>query len=128
MSSSRPCHRRAPGLLAGQPEHDRVGHHIVRCRQVRVEADFEPGAGAYTGPDRNRFRATVAHNTVEVDEESQYVLWGDFRGSDDGGTAVRLGPRARAVRGRGCDRGETVLRREGGGELSSLLTRVWLCG
>jgi hypothetical protein len=39
----------------------------------------DPGAGAYTGRDRNRFRATIAHNTVEIDAESQCVLWGDFR-------------------------------------------------
>jgi hypothetical protein len=39
----------------------------------------DPGAGAYTGPARNRFRGTRAHNTVEVEGESQCVLWGDFR-------------------------------------------------
>jgi hypothetical protein len=39
----------------------------------------DPGAAAYTGPLRNRFRATAAHNTVEVDGQSQCVLWGDFR-------------------------------------------------
>lgn len=39
----------------------------------------DPGAGAYTGPARNRFRATSAHNTAEVDGESQCVLWDDFR-------------------------------------------------
>ncbi len=47
-------------------------------------ADDEPvivdrGAFAYAGPDRDRFRATSAHSTVEVDGEDQCVFWGDFR-------------------------------------------------
>jgi hypothetical protein len=37
------------------------------------------GAFAYTGPRRNHYRATAAHNTVEIDRQSQCIFWGDFR-------------------------------------------------
>jgi uncharacterized heparinase superfamily protein len=37
------------------------------------------GAFAYTGPERDAFRATRAHSTVEVDGQDQCVFWGDFR-------------------------------------------------
>lgn len=39
------------------------------------------GAFAYTGPERNHFRVTAAHNTVEIERESQCIFWGDFRAS-----------------------------------------------
>ncbi len=39
----------------------------------------DPGAYAYTGPERAWFRATAAHNTVELDGQDQCVFWGDFR-------------------------------------------------
>jgi hypothetical protein len=39
------------------------------------------GAFAYSGPRRERFRSTAAHNTVEVERQSQCVFWGDFRAS-----------------------------------------------
>jgi len=39
------------------------------------------GAFAYSGPQRNHFRATAAHNTVEIERQSQCVFWGDFRAS-----------------------------------------------
>lgn len=39
----------------------------------------DPGSYAYTGPWRNHFRGTAAHNTVEVDGIDQCELWSDFR-------------------------------------------------
>jgi Heparinase II/III-like protein/Heparinase II/III N-terminus len=39
------------------------------------------GAFAYAGPQRERFRSTAAHNTVEIDRQNQCVFWGDFRAS-----------------------------------------------
>jgi hypothetical protein len=37
------------------------------------------GAFAYSGPQRDHFRATAAHNTVEIEGQSQCTFWGDFR-------------------------------------------------
>ena len=39
------------------------------------------GAFAYSGPQREHFRSTAAHNTVEIERQSQCVFWGDFRAS-----------------------------------------------
>ena len=39
----------------------------------------DPGSFTYTGPLRDTFRGTAAHNTVEVDGTDQCELWGDFR-------------------------------------------------
>jgi hypothetical protein len=39
----------------------------------------DPGSYTYTGPWRDHFRGTAAHNTVEVDGRDQCVFWGDFR-------------------------------------------------
>jgi Heparinase II/III-like protein/Heparinase II/III N-terminus len=39
----------------------------------------DPGSYSYTGPWRNHFRSTAAHNTVEVDSKDQCEFWGDFR-------------------------------------------------
>jgi uncharacterized heparinase superfamily protein len=39
------------------------------------------GAFAYSGSQRERFRSTAAHNTVEIERQSQCVFWGDFRAS-----------------------------------------------
>lgn len=39
----------------------------------------DPGTFTYSGPQRATFRGTAAHNTVEVDQADQCVLWGDFR-------------------------------------------------
>jgi uncharacterized heparinase superfamily protein len=39
------------------------------------------GAFAYSGPRRDHFRATAAHNTVEIERQSQCMFWGDFRAS-----------------------------------------------
>jgi uncharacterized heparinase superfamily protein len=39
----------------------------------------DPGSFTYSGPDRDRFRGTSAHNTVELDGEDQCDFWGPFR-------------------------------------------------
>jgi uncharacterized heparinase superfamily protein len=39
----------------------------------------DPGTFSYSGPPREEFRSTAAHNTVEVDGQDQCVFWGDFR-------------------------------------------------
>lgn len=39
----------------------------------------DPGSFSYSGPMRDPFRATAAHNTVEIDGQSQCEFWGDFR-------------------------------------------------
>jgi hypothetical protein len=50
----------------------------------------DPGSYAYTGPWRNHFRGTAAHNTVEVDGADQCELWTDFRVAFP--PRVRVGP------------------------------------
>ncbi len=57
--------------------HADVGSFVLWADGAPVVVD--PGAFIYTGPERNRFRGTAAHNTVEVDGEDQCVFWGDFR-------------------------------------------------
>jgi uncharacterized heparinase superfamily protein len=39
----------------------------------------DPGAYEYAGPERDVFRATAAHSTVEVDGMDQCDFWGPFR-------------------------------------------------
>ncbi len=48
------------------------------------------GTFTYSGPRRDHFRATAAHNTVELDGHSQCTFWGDFRAARL--PAVELGP------------------------------------
>jgi len=40
---------------------------------------IDPGVLSYGGPDREWFRSTRAHNTVEVDGADQCEFWGPFR-------------------------------------------------
>jgi uncharacterized heparinase superfamily protein len=55
----------------------------------------DPGSFSYAGPDRQRYRGTAAHNTVEVDGEDQCEFWGAFRAAHM--PAVRRGsPELRA--------------------------------
>jgi hypothetical protein len=37
------------------------------------------GTFAYSGSQREHFRATAAHNTVEIERQNQCAFWGDFR-------------------------------------------------
>jgi Heparinase II/III-like protein/Heparinase II/III N-terminus len=39
------------------------------------------GSFSYSGSRRDLFRATAAHNTVEIGRQSQCTFWGDFRAS-----------------------------------------------
>ncbi len=50
----------------------------------------DPGAYAYSGEARDRFRGTAAHNTVEIDGRDQCEFWGDFRAAYQ--PRVRAGP------------------------------------
>jgi hypothetical protein len=50
----------------------------------------DPGACAYSGEARGRFRGTAAHNTVEIDARDQCEFWGDFRAAYQ--PRVRVGP------------------------------------
>jgi hypothetical protein len=42
---------------------------------------LDPGAGTYSGDQRDELRGTRAHATVEVDGEDQCVFWAPFRAS-----------------------------------------------
>jgi hypothetical protein len=44
-----------------------------------VPVVVDRGSCSYSGPDRNRFRGTAAHNTVTVAGRDQCDLWGPFR-------------------------------------------------
>ena len=57
--------------------HADVGSFVLWADGRPVVVD--PGSYTYTGEARNAFRATSAHNTVEVDGVDQCELWGDFR-------------------------------------------------
>ena len=39
----------------------------------------DTGAYTYTGPERDAFRGTAGHNTLELDGVDQCEFWGDFR-------------------------------------------------
>lgn len=59
-------------------------HAHADALSITMWAEGEPlivdcGSGAYAGPDRARFRATAAHNTVQVDGRDQCELWAPFR-------------------------------------------------
>ena len=70
--------RLAPPHLPPHAHADALSFELWADGQ-RLVAD--PGSFTYTGPDRNAFRGTAAHATVEVDGKDQCRLWGDFRAS-----------------------------------------------
>lgn len=59
-------------------------HAHADCLSFVLWADGEPlivdpGSYTYAGSDRDAFRGTAAHNTVEVAGRDQCVFWGPFR-------------------------------------------------
>jgi hypothetical protein len=66
----------APAHLPGHAHADVLSFVLwAEGRPVVVD----PGSFTYTGPMRDRFRSTAAHNTVEVDGHDQCEFWSDFR-------------------------------------------------
>ncbi len=54
----------------------------------------DPGSFTYSGPERDAFRGTSAHNTVAVADADQCVFWGPFRA---GALPRVFGPRVRRI-------------------------------
>jgi uncharacterized heparinase superfamily protein len=69
----------APGAAAN-PGHQHAGifSFEISCGSCRVVVDS--GTETYElGPQRSRLRSTAAHNTVRVDGQDQFEVWGGFR-------------------------------------------------
>ena len=65
-----------PDYQPGHAHCDTLSYELtLDGRLVAVNA----GTYAYAGPQRNRFRSTCSHNTLEIDGQEQHELWATFR-------------------------------------------------
>jgi uncharacterized heparinase superfamily protein len=79
--------RIGPDHQPGHAHCDTLSYELSAAgRRVVVNS----GVYAYTGPGRQAFRRTRAHNTVELDGQEQHEIWADFRVARRGApTAVK---------------------------------------
>lgn len=65
-----------PDYLPGHAHCDTLSFELsIENLRVIVNA----GVFQYAGPERNKYRATSAHNTVEIDNAEQHEIWSTFR-------------------------------------------------
>ena len=65
-----------PDYLPGHAHCDTLSFELsIENLRVIVNA----GVFQYAGPERNKYRATSAHNTVEIDHAEQHEIWSTFR-------------------------------------------------
>jgi uncharacterized heparinase superfamily protein len=65
-----------PDYLPGHAHCDTLSYELsIDGRRCIVNS----GTYQYAGSERNRFRATAAHNTVQVDGQEQHEIWSTFR-------------------------------------------------